>query len=77
MMHNMDTPRRKLSDEVRQALIDCGQTRYAVSKATGIAESTLSRFVAGERWFDRDNLDILCQYLDLHLVRGRRRPKRK
>lgn len=52
---------------LRKALEACGQTRYAVSKATGIPESTLSRFVHGQP-LSGPNLDILAAYLGLVLV---------
>lgn len=50
------------------ALEQCGQTRYAVSKATGIPESTLSRFVAGGKPLRGENIDKLADYLGLALV---------
>lgn len=46
----------------------CGQTRYAVSKATGIPESTLSRFVAGGKPLRGENIDKLADYLGLALT---------
>lgn len=52
---------------IRTALRRCGQTRYAVSKATGIPESTLSRFAAGKP-LRGENIDKLCRYLGLKLV---------
>ena len=53
---------------LRTALTQCGQTRYAVSKATGIPESTLSRFVAGGRGLRSENIDKLADFLDLVLT---------
>lgn len=53
---------------LRTALERCGQTRYAVSKATGIPESTLSRFVAGGRSLRGENIDKLSEYLGLVLT---------
>lgn len=61
---------------LRQALERCGETRYAVSKATGIPESTLSRFVAGGKPMRGENIDKLCAYLGLEL-RSKRRGKRR
>lgn len=52
---------------LRKALEECGQTRYAVSKATGIPESTLSRFAAGKP-LRGENLDKLCLFLGLALT---------
>lgn len=53
---------------LRTALERCGQTRYAVSKATGIPESTLSRFVAGGKPLRGENIDKLADYLGLVLT---------
>jgi transcriptional regulator with XRE-family HTH domain len=73
----MGPKRIPLSDEIRQTLADCGQSRYAISKATGIAESTLSRFLAGERGLPMKTLDKLADYLDLHITTGTRRRTKK
>jgi len=53
---------------LRAALEGCGQTRYAVSKETGIPESTLSRFVAGGKPLRGENIDKLSEYLGLELM---------
>lgn len=53
---------------LRTALERCGQTRYAVSKATGIPESTLSRFVVGGKPLRGENIDKLSDYLRLELT---------
>jgi hypothetical protein len=66
-----------LSDQIRQAVARCGHSRYAISQATGIAESTLSRFVAGERGLPMKTLDKLAAYLDLHIATGTRRRTKK
>ena len=53
---------------LRAALEACGKSRYAVSKATGIPESTLSRFVAGGKPLRGENIDKLADYLGLVLT---------
>ena len=57
-----------VTETLRDAVERCGQTRYAVSTATGIPQSTLSRFVAEGRALRGDNIDVLADYLDLQLV---------
>jgi predicted transcriptional regulator len=57
-----------VTETLRAALKGCGQTRYAVSKATGIPESTLSRFVAGGKPLRGENIDVLANYLGLVLT---------
>ena len=69
----MAKPRMKLSEQIRQAVLTCGQTRYAIAKATGISQATLSRFVNGERGLPMATLDTLADYLDLRI----KAPKRK
>jgi hypothetical protein len=66
----MKSKRVKLSDQIRQAVENCGQTRYALWKATGISEATLSRFMAGDRGLPMKTLDRLADYLDLNIVIG-------
>jgi hypothetical protein len=64
----MATP---ISEQLRQAIRDCGESRYALSKRTGIDQSTLTRFMSGERGLRLDVVDVLAEALDLEL-----RPKR-
>lgn len=56
-----------VSETLRATLEKCGQTRYAVSKATGIPESVLSRFAHGQP-LRGANLDKLADYLGLVLT---------
>jgi transcriptional regulator with XRE-family HTH domain len=66
----------KLSDQIRQAVEQCGETRYAIAKATGIDQSTLSRFVSGERGLPMNTLDRLADYLGLTItMKSQRRRK--
>ena len=58
----------KLTDQLRHIVENCGQTRYAISKATGISEPTLARLVSGERFLSPTALDTLGEYLELQLV---------
>jgi hypothetical protein len=53
---------------LRRAVEQCGQTRYAISKATGVPASVLSRFVAGGRGLRSENIDRLCAHLGLVLM---------
>ncbi len=72
----MGKRRVKLSNQIRQAVVACGVTRYSISKATGISESALSRFVSGERGLSLGTLDRLADFLELSIVAGKR-PKPK
>lgn len=57
-----------VTDTLRRAVERCGQTRYAIAKATGIPQAVLSRFVAAGRGLRSENIDKLCDYLGLVLV---------
>lgn len=67
------TQRPKLSDQVRQALADCGESRYAICKKTGLHNATLCRFMSGERGLTTTALDTLAEYLDLSIVTNAQR----
>lgn len=49
-------------------------SRYAISKATGIPQSTLSRFMAGKAGLRLTSLDALAACLKLRVVADRRNP---
>jgi hypothetical protein len=57
-----------ISDQLRQVVLDCGQTRYAICRATGIGQDVLSRFIHGERGLSMEVLDVLGDYLGLRIV---------
>lgn len=59
---------RTVTDTLRKAVKDCGQTRYAISKATGIPQAVLSRFVTNGRGLRSENIDRLCAHLGLMLT---------
>lgn len=63
----------KVSYQLRRIIDDCGLSRYEISKRTGIAESTLSKFMYGERGLSMKALDRLGQCLEL-TVNVRRKP---
>ncbi|MHC4610053.1 MAG: helix-turn-helix domain-containing protein [Planctomycetota bacterium] len=69
----MGKKRVKMSDQIRRAVDGCGMTRYAISKATGIDQATLSRFMSGERGLPMRTLDVLADFLDLSITTSKRR----
>ena len=66
----------KVLDEIRQAINDSGQTRYAISKATGISQAQLSRLKTGKSGLSIETLERLEDYLNLEIVLGPKRPRR-
>ncbi len=67
----------KLSDAVRKAIDESGESRYAIAKATGIDESALAKFYNGHRGITTDTLDRLGDYLGLRIVMDRKPKTRK
>ncbi|MFO0888213.1 MAG: helix-turn-helix transcriptional regulator [Isosphaeraceae bacterium] len=66
-----------LADHLREAARDSGLSVYRLAKDAGVDQSTLNKFLAG----DRDNLtlevaDRLFRVLGLRVVRARRRRQR-
>ncbi len=66
----------RVTDQVRQAVLNCGKTRYQIAKATGIAPPTLCRLVSGERFISPTAFDTLGEYLRLRIVVDKPRAKK-
>ena len=67
----------KLTDELRAAIDSSGMSRYAVAKAIGLDQSTLSRFMSRKAGLALDTVDKLGELLELHLVTAKKPAKRK
>ena len=67
---------QKFSDQIRRAIDQSGMTRYAICKAIGLSESSMSQFMAGTRGLSFDTLDKLAALLKLHVVSGQPRKGR-
>ena len=76
-MSKRKTKRTRFSDQIRQAIENCGKTRYRISKEVGISQPTLSRFMSGERGLTMKALDTLADYLGLNITTKRKRRKAK
>ena len=68
---------KTVTERLRAAILNGDQTRYEISKATGVSEAVLSRFVHGERSLNGPNIDRLCEYLGLELAPIKRKPTAK
>jgi transcriptional regulator with XRE-family HTH domain len=66
----------KLTDQLRQAVADCGLTRYEIAKQTGIDESALAKFYNGHRGLSMEALNALGEFLQLKIVLGRKPSKK-
>lgn len=56
-----------ISEALKQAITDCGESVYAVSKGSGVSHPIIYRFVNGERLPSLENVDRLAAYLGLEL----------
>ena len=62
-----------ITEQVRQAVIDSGETHYRVGKESGVDTRVLDRFVNGETDdIMGRNIDKLADYLGLELCRKKR-----
>jgi transcriptional regulator with XRE-family HTH domain len=61
-----------MTDVLKAEIEGSGVSRYEISKATGILQTSLSRFVRGETSLRLDKADVLAEYLGLELVKGRK-----
>lgn len=67
----MKTTKRTLTEQIRDAVEASGLTRYAISKATGIDQAVLCRFITHGRSVRSETLDALTDFLGLHLEHDR------
>jgi transcriptional regulator with XRE-family HTH domain len=68
-------PRSTLTEALQAAVEASGQSLYAISKETGIAQSILSRFMSNTTRLRLDHADALAAHLGLEL-RSARKSKR-
>jgi len=58
---------KTVTDQLRDALADCGETQTTIARATKVPQPVLSRFINGKRGIETDTFDTLCKYLELGL----------
>ena len=75
MMIGMSKKPTTVSERLRAAILNGNETRYALSKRSGIGESVLSKFMAGAE-LKLETVDRLAEALGLELVE-KRTPKGK
>jgi transcriptional regulator with XRE-family HTH domain len=57
-----------LSEQLKALIATAGVSRYAIAKATGVAESQLSRFLSGRAGLGLESIDKVGRFLGLRLV---------
>ena len=60
----------QLLDQIKQAIESSGQSRYAISQATGIDQAVLSRLMNGKGAMGFDTLERLTDFLGLEIIVG-------
>lgn len=58
----------KISERLRTAIQNTGESLNHMAQATGVAASVLSRFVRCEQGITMDTADTLAEYLGLDLL---------
>ncbi|MBN1588363.1 MAG: helix-turn-helix transcriptional regulator [Pirellulales bacterium] len=66
------TVQQTLTNQLRQAVVDSGETLGHLARETGIDKSALSRFVNGHRGLSMEALDALGKHLKLRIVKIRK-----
>jgi ribosome-binding protein aMBF1 (putative translation factor) len=61
------------SEILRRAIVDCGRSRYEISKETGIAQSVLSRFAHGKKGLTLKSVDVLVRFLGIEVKHRKRK----
>ena len=54
---------KTMSDQMRELIVSCGETRYRIAQNTGLSESMLSKFATGRQGLSMAALDVLGAYL--------------
>jgi transcriptional regulator with XRE-family HTH domain len=77
----MAKKKTKLSDQLREAILNADISRYRISQLTGISEAALSRFVNKVNGLSLESIDLIAECIGLRLVveekPGRKTRKRK
>ena len=68
---------KKLSDQLREAIVNADVSRYEISKATGVTQAALSHFVNGRRGVSVEAMDAVGLYLGLSITSRPKKPTKK
>lgn len=62
------TTKKTFTEQLRNALLTCGKSRYAISMETGVSQGNLSRFVHGGSGMSLETVDLLVEAIGARLV---------
>lgn len=79
MRHSLgySPPMSETADALREAILASGETRYAIAKRAGLAESQLARLMSGERSLSLESAEALARALGLRIELTRPKRRRK
>ena len=77
LMVNKKRHLKKVSEQLKDAILNCGETRYRIAQETGVTEATLSKYIHGHHGLSQETVDILAEYLGLRLVADKAKRKGK
>ena len=77
VMANKKRHSKKVSEQLKDAILNCGKTRYRIAQETDITEATLSKYIHGHHGLSQETADILAEYLGLRLVADKAKRKGK
>lgn len=63
--------KQQFSDGIREAIRGSGKSINEIGRETGVAISSLSRFMNGKGWMGEAHLNNLVKYLKLTITKGR------
>lgn len=66
-----------ISDQLRDAILRCGKTRYRICQETGLNEGVLSRFINTDAGLSMESVDKLCECIGARLVLDAEMPQAK
>lgn len=67
----------QLVDAIRNAIETSDETRYRISKGTGVSQAQLSRLMAGLQGISIENAERIADYLGLKIIIRPKRRRRK
>ncbi len=65
-----------ISESLRTAILNSKKSRYAIARGSQVDHAVLRRFMNRERDIKLKTAEHLAEYLDLELVKKRRRGKK-
>ena len=72
----MNTKRKPISEQLRDAILNADISRYRISKRTGVTEAALSRFVNRVAGLSLDSIDKIGGCLELEITTRARKPSK-